>query len=535
MSSASIKKLNKKKKNFEVKMDELMNLDTTCTADITVSDMNIPEYDENCTLPKQVYYNSSQDILFQAFSREVLMDDNSVTDTDVINEHINPKYFMPQSDISMSMCDDGSESSEILLNISKEEFSNLIACIPTLNEKCRNLESNYSTLNNNYTLLQNNYSNLEVKCTNIEKENNDLKQQLALQSSVTSKEINSTNQYSRRNSLLAHKLRNVPTNLHGTAFSKFIAKELCRIMPNLTLTHYDIDTSHILYYEYINNRRFPVVVVKFLRRDLRNDVLHYAKYNPINSSAFFTEHLTVDNRKLFDAANESYDEVWTEQCRIFAYDINGRRKEISAKSDLPPQPSKTIHTVIGAGDQGLAEVHLTKDPPSNLNNNAPPQNGVRTGRRKLQRYTHPRKKYFNSYRKPNQQSSKSQVFYSRRANTFNNTQQNSINPNLYSGNNERQNVSNQRNSAVQPIDHGNLHNQPVNTTILPYAPRHFNPQPAPPSNISGGNTLPLNNNQLQYQQHPIYNNNNINHHPRGIIPNTSRFPLYNQAPPGSAW
>ena len=433
---------------------------------------------------------------------------------------------------------------EWLLNMSKEEFLNLMACIPTLNERCHKLESNFSTLNQNYSSLQNNYTILEQKCKQIENENCDLKNQLAIQNSSTSKQINKTNQYSRRNSLLAHLLRKVPTNLHGTAFSKYVAKELCRIMPKLTITHYDIDTAHVLYYEYIGNRRLPVVVIKFLRRDLRNDILHYGNYNPIHSDAFFTEHLTMDNRKLFDSASEKYAEVWTEQCRIFAYDDVGKKKEIVEESDLPPQRLNDIPSGSGNPDvHGPVEAHSVNSSP-HTNVDAPhPRNNFQAGRRKYRRRSNHRSK--KRYSKPsNRQFFNSQALHLNQdsilypnSNPSTTTQRNvySTDFNFYSG--ERQNSLNARHSAMLPT---NTRNAPMSSNLAT-VPEHFNPQSAPfssSSTISGVNTIPLNNSQLSSHQ-SNYNNNTNYLLPRGFHHNISRprFPVFNPArpPPGFAW
>ena len=52
-----------------------------------------------------------------------------------------------------------------------------------------------------------------------------------------------------------------------------------------------------------------------------------------NSDVYFTDHLTVSNRKLFESAQAKYTQVWTDQCKIFVND-NGRKREITEESDL---------------------------------------------------------------------------------------------------------------------------------------------------------------------------------------------------------
>ena len=131
-----------------MKMDELMNMNSA------VNDMNTSidhMLSESNTLPKQVY-NASHDIILKAFSSEVLMD-GTPTETEVNNDSIDSLYlnhtivpdvelcnFEPCNTISpsnISVHTDGSSASDGMLpNMSREEFLNLIACIPILNERC---------------------------------------------------------------------------------------------------------------------------------------------------------------------------------------------------------------------------------------------------------------------------------------------------------------------------------------------------------------------------------------------------------------
>ena len=350
--SNSLKKLKQKREDFNLKMNDLMKLDATYTTansnhDASMSDSSLDN--ETFTIPKQLY-NASSDIVCQAFRSEVLLNsippanssENTASQEEENSSFIHPMYFSPTDD-------DVTSNAGILQNLlNEEEILALISSIPSLNERCADLDSkytslkdNYSTLENKHVLLENKYSELDDKYTNIQNENTLLKNQLESNRSESSKEINKTNQYSRRNSLLGHRLRRVPTNLHGTPFSKYVAAELRRNMPGLSISHRDIDTSHILYYEFDGQNSLPVVVIKFVHRDLRNQILHYE--NTGNSEIYFTEHLTFDNRKLFERAQEKCSNVLTEQCRIFVTDGFGRRREILTEADLeipsfPNQP-----------------------------------------------------------------------------------------------------------------------------------------------------------------------------------------------------
>ena len=179
------------------------------------------------------------------------------------------------------------------------------------------------------------YSHPENQCANLNRENASLKSELAAYRSSSSKRHNRGEQYSRRNSLIAERLRNVPKGVHGTQFSMYVAEALNNLIPDLSLTHHDIDTSHVLYYEWEGTNCYPAVVIKFVSRDLRNDILKYYRNGHLNDSVVrLSEHLTKSNRMLFESAQEIYhDDAWTEQCKIFVND-HGRKREIVNESDL---------------------------------------------------------------------------------------------------------------------------------------------------------------------------------------------------------
>ena len=86
------------------------------------------------------------------------------------------------------------------------------------------------------------------------------------------KHFNATGQYSRQNSLLFEFLLKVPRNLHGFKFSKYVVRELNKLFPHLRISLRDIDASHILYFSDPEEKKLPVVIVKFVSRDLRNSI-----------------------------------------------------------------------------------------------------------------------------------------------------------------------------------------------------------------------------------------------------------------------
>ena len=212
--------------------------------------------------------------------------------------------------------------------MSKDRILQIISSVPALSQRITDLE------NKNFS-LETRCSNLEAQNASIIKKHADLQvKHAALEHSCTTyrgiyeKRFNNGEQYSRRNCFLLNKLFKVPTNIHGWKFSRYVAQELNKLFPSIPVSYSDIDTSHILYKDDENR---PVVVVKFLNRDLRN-LLWDNRENILSRHVFISEHLTPFNRDLFNKAKEA-GHAWTEQCRIFAT-VDGRKKIIESESDL---------------------------------------------------------------------------------------------------------------------------------------------------------------------------------------------------------
>ena len=72
-------------------------------------------------------------------------------------------------------------------------------------------------------------------------------------------------QWLRRPSLVFHGLPNVPVKKRGTSFSKYVAYQVNRLLPNLPerVTYKDIHASHPL---------GKAVLARFQRRDLKNEI-----------------------------------------------------------------------------------------------------------------------------------------------------------------------------------------------------------------------------------------------------------------------
>ena len=133
--------------------------------------------------------------------------------------------------------------------------------------------------------------------------------------------IAKTDQYLRLNSLLLHRLRDIPFKKKGANFSRYVAKKLNALFPSLRwmgrkVNHNDIDASHPL-----QSRQDPkkkLVIVKFKVRDLRNKIFYLKKFLK-NTSVGISEHLSTETMHLLKKVKETFigEKVWTEQCQIY--------------------------------------------------------------------------------------------------------------------------------------------------------------------------------------------------------------------------
>lgn len=215
-----------------------------------------------------------------------------------------------------------------------DDLLNLISLIPALQSTC-------SAMSEKIASLESTCTNLHAQCADLQSKNEDLQgKHTTLQNEFAdyrkSNEVrwNNGEQYTRKNSLLLHRVKNVPTRVNGTKFSMFVARTLSKLFPKFPLSHHDIDTSHILYYEFEGDFRWPVIVVKFVNRDLRNDIRDDFILRDFSHSSFrITEHLTSENRSLLNTATNSCDEAWSDQGKLYA-SIKGKTVPFSKVDDL---------------------------------------------------------------------------------------------------------------------------------------------------------------------------------------------------------
>ena len=290
------------------------------------------------------------------YSFEPSLTNNDQCEMDIFN--VNNSIFPTISYVTADAIDNSEtppnlpfvNSNELLSGMSHQDILSLIANIPKLTEQFTNLEEKYSTLHDAHINLQNEHIALKT-------EHNDLRNEFVTLKKDTETRFNNNEQYSKRNSLIIKNLRNVPKKTHGINFSKYIARELNKLFPSLSerVTHYGIDASHILYNDGKNYS--PVVIVKFISRDLRNEIF-YQKDDILDTGVSITEHLTGDNFALYTQAKLATSEAWTDQCKVFAV-VKGKKKLIKHVSDL----SDVNYSYAASDDTNTAACSTSSTPP----------------------------------------------------------------------------------------------------------------------------------------------------------------------------
>ena len=149
---------------------------------------------------------------------------------------------------------------------------------------------------------------------------------------------NELKQYSMRKNLLAHKVENIPTDIHGYEFNKwcvnlindnFVDTEGHSVLRR-PLVPDDIDRAHIL-----KTRRedSKIVLIQFMNMTLRNEVF-FAKKVLKNKSMSISEHLTPDNIQLLNLAKENGGNAWSSDTKIWVEKSGGGKRRIHTPADL---------------------------------------------------------------------------------------------------------------------------------------------------------------------------------------------------------
>ena len=246
------------------------------------------------------------------------------------------------------------------------------------------LQRKYNQLNDNYNVLQSDYNKMVERLTVLEKQtpvpdenksscttplptltnevssmkNDALKNSQSISelqdffSYVDNKlaaytiRLDEIEQYMRLYALLIHGLDDVPVKTYGVEFSEYVLKKLQSLLPSIAnkLKLEDIDVSHPL-----PTKKKSIVIVKFVRRDIRN-MIFYGKRELKNSRSkvSITEHLTKRNLWLMDEAKKivGYKNVWSSQCTVFAL-VNGHKIKVKNSNDLS-YVHQSLHKVAHA-------------------------------------------------------------------------------------------------------------------------------------------------------------------------------------------
>ena len=143
--------------------------------------------------------------------------------------------------------------------------------------------------------------------------------------------LNDLDQYGRKNCILIKKLKNIPSNLKGHAFSRYIVDVINNALGGYldhTLSYLEIDAAHPLPNPKGNDYPPTTVIVKFICRNTRNDVFYKKRFLKKHSSNIsITEHLTNYNSKLLNKSKEKFgpENAWSDEGKIRVF-LNGTNK-----------------------------------------------------------------------------------------------------------------------------------------------------------------------------------------------------------------
>ena len=180
-------------------------------------------------------------------------------------------------------CTADENSNTTILNINANKNNPLASLIrKALNSALSDFKKSLPTMLNNLPILK------------------DIKEQCA----EHKERLNLWDQYTRKNCLILHGYLGISFNLHGSAFTKKVIEFLNKNLHGLLkkrLSVYDVDTSHPLQ---IKSGKRPVTIIKFVRRDLRNEILQKRKVLLKRTGIAVTEHLTAENLFLLKKTQE---------------------------------------------------------------------------------------------------------------------------------------------------------------------------------------------------------------------------------------
>ena len=177
---------------------------------------------------------------------------------------------------------------------------------------------------------------------------------------------NDLDQHNRLHNAVFHNMRVPPINYDkdgkqitqpndSAKFCQFIADQLNYYLHELSIpvSLHNIDIAHPLRN---NSKNQPVVIVRFVNRHLRNEILEKANKNILkNHGIGVTEQLTPTNMELFKKTKVvvGAPNVWSRNGKIFARTANGKihvtlNTVVNDLTPPPPREESSINT--GTGD-----------------------------------------------------------------------------------------------------------------------------------------------------------------------------------------
>lgn len=135
-------------------------------------------------------------------------------------------------------------------------------------------------------------------------------------------------QYTRRNSLLIHGLKDVPRKCSEKKFVEYAARKVNELVPTeFELSPFLIDTAHVLATKKRNNHS-KVIIIKFKLRWMRNRIIEDFEnyFYQFNRGILISEHLCDQKKFLLKKCREvlGKNNVWTEQGVV--YGLFNRKK-----------------------------------------------------------------------------------------------------------------------------------------------------------------------------------------------------------------
>ena len=516
--------------------DEELNSTLTSNG-LDLEDLYSLPTDLHETIPKEVFnhtdniiqvHNSSDCNVSQNLSINSNLIDNNISSVPN-NPVVDMKYFVPtttdtfeidvpkdsDSDLDLSVCDEP----DIVNVVSQDDLFHLVSLIPSLMKRCSALELKSSSLEKESSSWKDKFTSLEAKYSDLNVQFNSMKNEFSAHKAATAIKFNTVDQYSRSNALLIHNLVNVPRNTYGKQFSEYVAKELNKQFTSIQIKHTDIDVSHILYYAGPYSRN-PVVVCKFVNRDLKNLYFDLASSRNYRGSLSLSDHLTPFNRTLYDKASalSHIESVWFHRSKrqLFAI-VGGKRRAIVTEADLTSDTSLSLNP--GTAENPSSDV---SDPSSNGDagqnrhpqyNNVPrssqnsrPRKSYHTNR---QSYNN-RRKSQNGWNRNHQQTSKNKGGFSQKGK-----------PPHYASYPNNQPLGSRNWQSTSSHQHNN---QPTASSSLPTSNSTATPHGV--LNAGSSATLPISSNNTGSNQ-PM----NLNAVPNGLVANVSPPPLNLNLPP----